>query len=73
MQLLIYSLANPEAELTPGTLLWITAVIKLDDDARSQPTRFELSLTRRHQTFAPFEADLALQESAYDLPVVVTK
>ena len=68
IQLLIYSTTNTSSFDT-GHLLWIELEFEIPASADSA----SFSLIRRDQTFAPFEADLALQESAYELPVVVTK
>ena len=65
VQLLIHSLTNLDT-LREGHLLWITVTCEIEDSVK-------FSLIKRHQTFAPFEADFALQESAYNKAVVVKK
>jgi hypothetical protein len=80
IQLLIHTadedLANASQVFQSGVLLIINFVCDLKDDDPGTGTRenvVKVSLTRRDQTFAPFDADIALQETAYDQAVVVTK
>lgn len=63
LQFLVYSVANTHA-LASGRLLTLTFVLD-----SVQPVSF--GLVRRNQTFAPPEADNALQATTYDMPVMV--
>ncbi len=65
VQFLVYSLTSL-ATFGTGNVFIVTLACEIEDSV-------SFSLVRRNQTFAPFEADYAIQESAYDLPVVVTK
>lgn len=76
VQFLIYSadLAMADGLLIKGPLMTVT----FDYDAKAESDgqgaeSFKVGLLKRHQTFAPFEADYALQESAYDHAVEVKK
>ena len=65
MQLLALALGNT-TEIATGRLL--TFDVELD-----HPGPVELRLLRHPQTFAPESADGALQATAYDTPLTVTR
>ncbi len=72
IQMLIYSLGDPSRLLETGSLMWMTFTYDPSADTSSS-NALSFSIVRRNQVFAPFEADMALQQTAYDMPVQVTK
>ena len=69
-------IAHADKRFEQGTLLIVNFVCDLKDDDPTtgiKENQVSISLVKRNQVFAPFEADLALQETAYDTAVVVTK
>jgi hypothetical protein len=80
IQMLIHTadadLAYASETLREGVLLSLNFVLDLEEDDTGTSiyeNKVEISLVRRDQVFAPFDADNALQETAYDQAVVVTK
>jgi hypothetical protein len=64
VQFLVYSSQNV-SELGPGRWLTLAVSFKTSGDA-------QVRLVRKQGLFAPLSADIALQDSAYDLPITVT-
>lgn len=69
-------IATADKVFEDGILLTVNFIVELkEDDPKTaiEENAVALSLVRRDQTFAPFDADIALQETAYEQAVTVTK